>query len=406
MTPSRHTRCGRILGTLVLPDRIVEGAVEVAGGVIADVEADVPASDQAGLNLREHFVVPGFVDIHVHGGGGASFDGGPEQLTRAVAYHRRHGTTSMLASVVSSSIESMAYQVSALAELVVDDEVAGVHLEGPFLNPVRRGAQPHEALRPPSVADLHQLVGRHTDAVRMMTIAPELPGGLELISSVTAQGIVAAVGHSDATARDARLAFDAGARVATHLFNGMAPMHHRSGGVAVAAMMDPRVVCEVVDDRHHLADEIVALAFRAAGRDRVALVTDAIASAGDVTGCHELGGQAVEVVDGAARLVESESLAGSLLTMDRAVRNAVAYSGVPLVDAVLAATLTPASAIGIADRVGSLECGKQADLCVLDSNLNVVAVMKAGRWIGDPPNEVARPITRTDAPRDPSEQVP
>jgi N-acetylglucosamine-6-phosphate deacetylase len=215
--------------------------------------------------------------------------------------------------------------------------------------------------------------------VRMVTLAPELDGGLEAVAQVVAGGAVAAVGHTDASYELARAAVDAGATVATHLFNGMPPVHHRRPGPGVALLEDERVVVELINDGAHLHPAVVRGVFAAAGRGRVALITDAMAGAGMADGEYVLGDRRVTVAGGIARLAGGGSLAGSTLTQDAALRNAVA-AGVAVEDAVAALTSTPARVLGLGDRVGSLAAGRAADLVVLDDGLHVVSVMTRGAW--------------------------
>jgi N-acetylglucosamine-6-phosphate deacetylase len=214
----------------------------------------------------------------------------------------------------------------------------------------------------------------------MVAIAPELPAALDLIRLVVAAGAVAAVGHTDASQEQCWAAFQAGATVATHLFNGMRPIHHRDPGPVVAALGDDRVTCEVIADGHHLDDAIVKHLFDAVGPLRIALITDAIEAAGAGDGTYDHGKMQIVVKDGMAMLADGSSIAGSTLTMDKAVRRSVLSAGVPLHDALIAATATPARAIGMEGRVGVIAAGARADLVVLDDSLRVNGVLRAGSW--------------------------
>jgi N-acetylglucosamine-6-phosphate deacetylase len=217
--------------------------------------------------------------------------------------------------------------------------------------------------------------------LRVITVAPELPGGLDLVRRAVGAGVVVAVGHSDADYAEAGAAFDAGASLVTHLFNGMRPWHHREPGLVGAAIARRDVVCELINDGIHLHDATARLAFEALGPARIALVTDAIAAAGEGEGDFNLGSAAVSVRDGAVRLADGETLAGSTLTMDAALKRAVDRLEVPMTAAASAASTTPARVLGIDNRVGSLAVGQEADLVVLSDDLDVEAVMAAGRWI-------------------------
>lgn len=359
---------------VVTPTDVLDpGRVEVAGGRIVAVG---PGGTSTGLT-----VVPGFVDIHVHGGGGASFlSTDPDQAARAVAFHRRHGTTTMLASLVTAPLDALERQLCALADLCADGLLAGIHLEGPWLSGARRGAHDPAFLRPPALPEVQRLLTAGGSALRMVTLAPELDGGLGAIRAVVAAGAVAAVGHTNATYEVARASIDAGARLGTHLFNGMRPVHHREPGPVVALLEDDRVAVELVNDGTHLHPAIVHGVVATASPDRVALVTDAIAGAGMGDGEYELGGLRVQVGGGVARLASTGSIAGSTLTMDVAFRRAIVDVGLPLEIAARLTSSTPARVLGLGD-VGALEPGRRADLVVLDEKLEVVAVMARGVWM-------------------------
>jgi N-acetylglucosamine-6-phosphate deacetylase len=362
-----------VSGRIVRPGSVVPGHVEIDGPAIFAVTAadDVP----------DDIVVPGFVDLHCHGGGGHVYTTGSVDSARAAAaFHLRHGTTTTLASLVSSPFELMRDATEAFAPLVADGVIAGVHFEGPYLSAVRCGAQNPAYLRPPSLSELTELVRVGAGAVRMVTIAPELPGALEAIRFLTGRGVIAALGHTDATYDQALAGVAAGGTVGTHVFNGMRPPHHREPGPVVACLDSPRIVCELIADGTHLHDGMLAFAARSAGPDRTALITDAMDAAGMPDGTYTLGGQTVIVTDRVARLERDGSIAGSTLTMDAALRRVVG-AGIPLADAALMAATTPARALGLQDEVGALEAGLRADLVVLSPELQVRRVMRAGAWI-------------------------
>ncbi|HEU4422147.1 MAG TPA: N-acetylglucosamine-6-phosphate deacetylase [Pilimelia sp.] len=365
---------GGIDGRVVTPDGVLEtGRVEVDGDRITAVHADSTGGDR--------WIVPGFVDIHNHGGGGHTFTTGDAQAARGAAdFHLRHGTTSLLASLVSSPPELMRAATTAFAPLVAEGVLAGLHFEGPYLSQVRCGAQNPAYLRDPSLDELSTLVKLGGGAVRMVTLAPERAGALDAIALLTSSGVVAAIGHTDASYDQTLAAVAAGATVGTHLFNGMRPPHHREPGPVFALLRATGVVCELVADGIHLHDGALAFAAGVAGAERTALITDAMAAAGMPDGEYDLGGQVVVVADRAARLARDGAIAGSTLTMDAALRRAVG-AGIPMVDACRMAATTPARAIGLGDFVGALHPGLRADLVVLDSDLNVLRVMRAGAWI-------------------------
>jgi N-acetylglucosamine-6-phosphate deacetylase len=334
------------------------------------------------LDLRDATVAPGFIDLHVHGGGGASFDTGTADAADVVAAaHLAHGTTSMAASLVTDTPARMVDAVRELALLVQDDRLAGIHLEGPWLSPRRSGAHQPGALAEPTPAAVESLLVAGDGAVRMVTLAPELTGGIEAVRQISTAGVVAAVGHTDATYDQTRAAIDAGARLGTHLFNAMRPLHHREPG-PVGALLDSPVDVELIADGVHLHPAVLRTAF-AAKPGRTLLVTDAMAAAGSPDGDYRLGPMSIEVREGVARLADGSgtgAIAGSTLTMDAAVRFAVRTAGLPLLDVVHAASTTPAAAWGLSD-VGALEAGRRADLVVLDDGLEVVRVMRSGAWV-------------------------
>ena len=362
-----------VSGRIVRPGAVVPGHVEVRGPTILAVTA-------AG-NTGDDIIVPGFVDLHCHGGGGYTFTTGDAGAARAAAaFHRRHGTTTMLASLVSSPFELMRDATAAFVPLVREEVIAGVHFEGPYLSGVRCGAQNPAFLRDPSAEELTALIKLGDGAVRMVTIAPELPGALDAIRLLTEFGVIAALGHSDATYEQTLAGVAAGATVGTHLFNGMRPPHHREPGPVIALLGAAPIVCELIADGVHLHPGMLAFAARAAGPDRAALITDAMDAAGMADGSYDLGGQAVVVQDRVARLARDGAIAGSTLTMDAAFRLAVG-AGVALPDAALMAATTPARALGLFDEVGAIEVGLRADLVVLSPELTVKRVMRGGVWV-------------------------
>lgn len=365
---------------VVTPSGVVDGALTVAGDRIAGVG---PATGGAGVDLDGAWVVPGFVDIHTHGGGGATYTTGDADEARQVAaFHLRHGTTTTLASLVTSPVELIRAATEAYAPLVAEGVIAGVHYEGPYLSHIRCGAQNPDHLREPDVAELAGLLDVGGGAVRMVTIAPELPGAIEAIAMLAARGVVAAVGHTDATYEQALAGLAAGATVGTHVFNGMRPPHHREPGPVYALLGHDAAVCEFVADGFHLHDGTLSFAARAVGADRAALVTDAMMAAGMPDGDYELGGQVVVVADRVARLA-SGSIAGSTLTMDAAFRRALG-AGLSIVDVTRMAATTPARALGLTD-VGALVPGRRADLVVLGEDFAVRHVMRGGEWVDGTP---------------------
>ncbi|MBP2180053.1 N-acetylglucosamine-6-phosphate deacetylase [Amycolatopsis magusensis] len=372
-------------GRLATPEEETNDAtwLAVSGGSISAVGSGTPPEGRH-LDVGGALVVPGFVDTHCHGGGGGSFSSGqPEQLLRAVAAHRRHGTTTLLASLVSEVVPELARQVGALAELVADGELAGVHLEGPFISKARCGAHDPGALLEPDTATVTKLLREGKDAIRMITLAPELHGGVKAIRQLTESGVIAAIGHTDGVEEQIRPAIDAGATVATHLFNGMRPLHHREPGPIGTLLDDERVTVELICDLVHVHPTMLRLAARHAGPERTVLVTDAMSATDAADGSYRLGRLEVDVTDGVATLAENGSLAGSTLTMDAAFRNLVKGAGLSLAEAVRATSTRPAELLGIEKETGSLKPGLSADLVVLDDELRPARVLRRGQWIPD-----------------------
>jgi N-acetylglucosamine-6-phosphate deacetylase len=367
-------------GRIVLPDAVLDdGWVLVDGDRIADVGT---GRAQAGLaeqvtDLGGRWLLPGFFDLHMHGGGGHDVTTSPAAMAAAAAFHRGHGTTRTLVSLVTAPLPDLERQLAWVADLVTGGPpIVGAHLEGPFLSHARCGAQNPIHLRRPDGDEFARLVRAAGGTLRSVTVAPELPGALDLIRDAVAAGAVAAIGHTDATFAQTRAAIAAGATLATHLFNGMRPIHHREPGPAGAALLAD-LACEVINDGIHVHPAITTLVARTPGR--LVLVTDAIDAAGMGDGDVELGGQHVRVRDGQARLATSGNLAGSTLTMDAALRRAVLDCGLSIVEASAAASGTPARLVGQAAAFGSIEVGRAADLVVLDDDLVVKCVLTGGR---------------------------
>lgn len=336
----------------------------------ADADAVIDAAALAG---PEAILTPGFIDIHGHGGAGASFDDGVEAIRTARDMHRAHGTTRAVVSFVTAPVDDLVCRVGAVADLMqTDADILGSHLEGPFLDPAHHGAHEPSLLRAPVAGDVQRLLEAGRGTVRQVTIAPELPGGLDAIRLVVAAGAAAAVGHTGADAAQTAAAFEAGATILTHAFNAMPGIHHRAPGPVLTAAADHRVVLEAIADNIHLDPAVIKLLFDSAP-GRVALVTDAMAAAGSADGEYDLGVVRVTVEDGIARAVDTGSIAGSTLTQDVALQRAV-QAGVPLVDAVRALTQTPARAIGLGALLGSIAPGFLGDAVLLDAQLQVVRV--------------------------------
>ena len=361
---------------VVTPQGVLDGGwVHVVDGTVTAVgTGPAPDADRA-RDLSGAWLLPGFVDLHVHGGGGHDVTSSPSSTSAALAFHRAHGTTSSLVSLVTAPVEALVEQLAWIARLASSDrQVLGAHLEGPFLAAARCGAQAVEHMLLPDVDVYARLLAASDGRLRVITVAPELPGAVELVARVVASGVVAAVGHTDADFARTVAAIEAGASLATHLFNGMGPLHHREPGAAGAALQRG-IACELINDGVHLHPAITSLVARTTPLPL--LVTDCIDAAGVGDGHYRLGGQAVLVRDGQARLESTGALAGSTLTMDVAFRRAVQFSGLDVVAASAAASGNPARVLGLDGRIGSIAPGRVADLLVLDDDLRLLEVLTA-----------------------------
>lgn len=395
-------------GRVVTPEEVLDdGVVAVAGDRFAWVgrtAEHVTALARAGgdgpwpapLSVG-HTLLPGLVDVHCHGAAGSSFPEGTVAAARTAAqHHLQHGTTSVLAGLVTAPAADLLRAVDTLAGMCASGELAGIHLEGPFLSTVRSGAQDPTWLRPPDLALTAELLQAGRGHVATMTYAPELPRATALVDALTAQGVVPSVGHTDADAatvsaaiRRARTGLGGKLVSVTHLFNGMRPLHHRDPGpiaACLAAAARGEAVVELIADGVHLADETTATVFDLVGPGAVLLVTDAMAAAGMADGHYQLGTAQVSVVGGVARLAGAEgsdvlSLAGGTARLVDVVRRCVTHAGIDLLTAVTAASATPARLLGLGAEVGALRAGMRADLLCTDADLRPSAVMRAGAWV-------------------------
>lgn len=364
-------------GRLVTPSYDGPAQVRIEDDKIAEIaELDADRS-------TDEVITPGLIDIHCHGGAGASFtSGSAEEARTAAAHHLRHGTTTLLGSLVTDAPEAMLRGVEVLAALVEDGALAGIHLEGPFLSPERCGAQDPRHLLAPDAALAARLLDAGRGHVRVVTIAAELPGATELAAQVVAAGAVAALGHTDSSFAVARAFLDApGGTLVTHLFNGMPGLHHRAPGPVAAALDAARAggaVVELIADGVHLADETVTTMFGLLGGEAIALVTDAMVAAGMPDGRYRLGPQEVVVDGGVATLARNGSLAGGTTSLADLVVRLVALGLAPC-EVLRAATDSPARAAGL--DAPRLRVGDRADLIVADASLRPRRVMRAGRWV-------------------------
>ena len=371
-------------GRVVTDQGLVEsGWVEVEGELIVDRGIGEPHKS-VDFDLRGRALIPGFVDQHCHGGGGNTFiTTDAAEAFRAAELHLRHGTTSIMASLVTGTREALTEQIRTLTPLVDQDVLLGIHLEGPWLSTLHCGAHDSALLRAPDGAEVGELLAVGGGRIKMVTIAPELPGSIQAIHQILRAGAVVAIGHTDANYEQAKLAIEAGATVATHLSNAMRPLHHRDPGAIGALMEDPRVTVELIADGVHVHPAVLRLVHNEAGTARVALITDAMGAAGAPDGRYLLGQLEVDVVDGTARLVEGGAIAGSTLTLDWAMRYVVLEGGVSLDQVVQMLSTNPARMMGLDDR-GVIAPGKRADLLVLGPRLEVESVMRRGDWVHGP----------------------
>ncbi len=393
----------RVVGaTLVLEDEVVpDGTVAFIDGRIVYVGPTermgdavrwedgqaVPLERFDVYDAQGGWLLPGFIDLHVHGGGGGDvMDATRASLERMAHIHALHGTTGFLATTMTAehkAVVAAAQAVRAAIRVNADSPwngatLLGLHLEGPYLNPARAGAQDPTLMRSATMEELEELCAILEETFRLVTLAPEIEGGMEALATFSSAGVVVSLGHTDSTFEQAQAAFAAGARHVTHTFNGMRGLHHRDPGIAGAALLYDGALCEVIADGIHLHPDAIRLVYRNKGPDRICLITDGIEATGMPDGVYQLGALPVVVKDGACRL-ESGSLAGSILTMDRALAFVVREVGVPIHHAARMAALNPARQLRMADRKGSLRVGKDADLVLLDGDYSAVQTWIAGR---------------------------
>lgn len=357
------------------------GWVDLDGARIVALGEGTPPPDAVPgqvLDLGDVVLVPGFVDLHCHGGGGASFGADPVAARTAAGLHLAHGTTSLMASLVAGPRDRLRDEIAALAPLVEDGLLVGIHLEGPWLASAYCGAHDPVHLRHPDPAEVDELVGH--DAVRMVTLAPELEGGLDVVRRIVGLGAVAAIGHTDADRGTAAAAITAGASHATHLFNAMRPLRHRDPGAVLALLEDDAVTLELIRDGVHVDPHLSAWLDAVLAPHRLVAVTDAMAAAGSVDGRYPLGTMEIDVRDGVAHVAGTTTIASSTATADRLFR-AIAGdqpTDASLLRAVAQTSTNPARVLGRAD-LGVLAPGARADLVALDTaTLRVTTVVRAG----------------------------
>lgn len=368
-----------VRGKLAIAGSLHDGAVVIEDGFFTAVTRSNRNDDLPGRVIEAEIVAPGFVDLQVNGGLGYEVEGNTPELRLIAAWLTSTGVTSFLPTVISSTARFYDQILSSLAEDAPPDcaRWLGYHLEGPFLSPARKGAHPISAIEAADEA----LFERFLDAfdASLVTLAPETPGNLDRIRRLRDASCVVSLGHTDATAEEISAATDAGATMATHLFNAMSSFNHRNPGAIGAVLTDDRLVAGLIADGVHAHPKSVDLAIRAKGVARIALVSDMMSAAGMPPGTYTLGGQSVQTDGLSARLADG-TLAGSVLTMDAAVRNVVEWANVTPAEAIRMATEIPAATLG-RSAVGALGAGKLADLALLDRNLNVVRTIIGGETV-------------------------
>jgi N-acetylglucosamine-6-phosphate deacetylase len=371
-------------GTLITPHETLTGhRLVVADGRITRIEPDsAPAADDPAIDAGGLYVVPGMIDVHVHGADGCdTMDATPQALRTMARFFARHGVTGYYPTTMSAPPEAIRAAIENVINCPQPDDGAhhlGVHVEGPYLSPDYPGAQPASALRPADPAEYAFWL--ESGVVRLITVAPEVPGCMELIRAGQARGIEFAAGHTGASYEQIEAAVEIGLKQATHTFSAMLGLHHRRPGTVGAVLTDDRIYAQIIGDGVHAHPAVVRLLARAKGASRTILITDAMRAAGMPDGEYDLGGYLVRVEGGVARLSE-DVLAGSTTTMDAVLRNMMAFAGLSLAEALPMATATPAQAMGLAGRKGVLAAGADADVVLLDHDYQVVLTMVAGRVI-------------------------
>lgn len=326
---------------------------------------------------NEDTIVPGFIDVHIHGAGGAdTMDANLEALTTIATVLPAEGTTSFLATTITQEKDQIKKALKNVAvycqhlNKAGKAEILGIHLEGPFINSKRAGAQPENHIIAPDLELFKEWQKDSNQLIKLVTLAPEVENGLELIRYLSATGVIASIGHSDATYEEVKEAVHAGATHVTHLFNGMRGIHHREPGVAGAALLFKELMIEIIADGIHVCPEMIKLSLQAKGTDGMILITDSIRAKCMKNGLYDLGGQNVTVKEGKA-LLDNGTLAGSILKMKESVQNMMEFANISLKEAVRLASTNPAKQLNVFDRKGSIEKGKDADIVILGRDLEV-----------------------------------
>lgn len=377
-------------GSVVTPFEVIpNGTVLCEDGSITFVGSSHDAAPEPGseiLDASGAVVFPGLIDTHVHGSGGDDLmSSGVDGIRRIARAQLAYGVTSFMPTSIAARHDELLKMVSETREAETDSQPAaqmlGFHFEGPYLNINYKGAQPDEGIREPDFDECSELFEAAGGRARMMTLAPELPGGMELIRWLTTRGVIASLGHSEADYDTALAAIDAGATHATHLFNAMSGLHHRRPGLAAACLNEPEIRAEIILDGVHVNAAMARLAGRAKGSDGLVLITDASAAQGVGDGIYDLGRSRIQVRGVLCTLMDGVTIASSVLTMNLAVKNAISFMGMNLVDAARMASLIPADLCGSIESRGSLEVGKRADVAVFDEDFRTRFTVCAGQLV-------------------------
>lgn len=377
------------------PDPLAGRGFQSPASILAELGAQAIVIEGEGKTF--HYpgatLAPSFIDVHIHGAAGHDvMEAAPEALAAIGRFLASHGTAHFLATTVTAPVDATLRALEALARLIEQPELVdaagsgapcaqpvGIHLEGPFLSHLKRGVQPEEYLLAPDIALFDRFFDAAHGHIRLMTLAPELEGAVELTRHATARGVRVSMGHSNATGAETRAAIAAGAVSATHTFNAMRALDHQELGILGVVLSDDSLFAELICDGIHSKPEMAKLWWRAKGPERGILVTDAMSAAGMPDGEYALGGFAVQVADG--RATARGVLAGSVLTLDRALENFIAFTGAPVEQALRLVTTNPAAMTGIKDGVGALAVGTPANLVAVDANGKMVASMMNGRLV-------------------------
>lgn len=382
-------------GKILTPYRMIpQGTVLVTGGIITEVkEGNIDVSDAIEIDAKGSYIAPGFIDIHVHGGGGHDFmDGSETAFLKIAETHARYGTTSMVPTTLTSEkkdlLETLELYEKADKNNINGAQFLGMHLEGPYFAMSQRGAQDPRYIRDPDPAEYKDVIA-HSNVIKRWSAAPELKGAIPFAKYLKSKGILAALAHTDAIYEEVLEAFENGYTLATHLYSGMSGVSRRNAyryaGVIESAYIIDEMDVEIIADGIHLPAPLLKLAYKIKGADRIALITDSMRGAGMPEGESVLGnlhtGLKVIIEDGVAKLPDRTSFAGSVATTDRLVRNMINMADVSLLDAVRMMSSTPARIMNVADRKGSLIEGKDADIVLFDENINIQTTIIKGKVV-------------------------